>query len=682
MNNEQVLSTTGANSKQILESIAQQIWAARRLTQKNLRNESEQAFRKVAEYARENHFHAESLIAQGAIYELRERFEEAMWYLEQAIDDPSNHLKGIAFFFLGSVYIERFPAENTEKQEEAIKCYKGAIEHEAFDKKNWAHNNLANIYFRQKKYLEAHKHYEACLQFEDNTHYITFYNQGRLALAQKDFLQAITKLESALNEAGDDYDMRGACYRERGTAYIIETLDVLKNVEESLIKIKLAIESWEKAKTEFDKYDERVHNQIGKSGKAAVAVAKIRIANGLVDKNGIKKPEGDDDVLLRWWPPEETGPDGYSTPEERIFSQIEAIGQDRYRLYNSKNSSRFAASRKGKENIPPKNVLAILRGWGSATPLIEDASSPCLGGGYFLKWRDKGLIIDPGIDFLYNFRASGFHMREVDAVVVSHDHTDHNFDLMAIDDVFYEMSRRAVEDKATKQWSYSLFCDEQTERKEFLKDKAPHRHLLGLDENRCERSPNNEESIDLRKREKLPFRIHYFKVQHGKYLPAFGMRVECFPAGKGKPIVIGFTCDTQHFVELEGHLKECDILVAHVSQPTLAELLTSDNPKKNHLGYRGVAKLVRNCKPKLTIIGEFWAGFADMRIDIAKGLKRINDNAAIIPSSIGLFIDPETGEVECTNCKEWTPAANIHVTAANEEFGPLGYICPLCRMNP
>jgi ribonuclease BN (tRNA processing enzyme) len=280
-------------------------------------------------------------------------------------------------------------------------------------------------------------------------------------------------------------------------------------------------------------------------------------------------------------------------------------------------------------------------------------------------------------------------------VAVSHDHTDHNFDLMAIDDVFYEMSKRSENAEAKAKWCYSLFCDEGTRKKQFLDKKATHRDISNVEYNNLKNFKNKELSFHLDEvedeRKRLPFRIHFFRVKHGIDFPAFGIRVECIPSDGSKPTVIGFTCDTEYFEQMDkndtdklvDHLQDCDILIAHVSQPTLGELLTTRlPPRENHLGYRGVAKLVKNCTPKLTVIGEFWAGFADMRIDIAKGLKRINDKAVIVPSSIGLFINPKNGEIECTNCKRWEPAANIHVTAAKEEFGPLGYICSLCRMNP
>jgi tetratricopeptide (TPR) repeat protein/ribonuclease BN (tRNA processing enzyme) len=689
-----------------LAKFTKSFWEARRLIHKNLPNASEQAFRKVAEDARNNKLLAEALIADAAGFEIKGRFEEAIRYLELAISDDTCQLRGIAHFILGSVYKERFP----DQPEKAIRHYEKAIGDETFDKRAWALNNLGNIYFRlagfakhrmqanqegtggessereadvpssnleklppDALYEKAFCHYAKSLACDDPEKYITVYNQGRLYLAINEFDQAIARFDEATRGAGDNFDMHGSCYREMGTAHI------LKNLGQKKVPVHDAVNCWEKAKLLFEEADRRAGEDVGGSGKSAVVQAKIRVARSL--RENPKVLTTDDRVLLEWWPPEEAGSDGYSTPEERIFSMIEATGRDRYQLYNSRESSRFAARNKDKVVIPAKDVLAILRGWGSASPLIEDAFSACVGGGYFLKWQDKGLVIDPGFDFMRNFRANGFHMREVDAIVVSHDHTDHNADLRAIEDVFYEMSRRASQEETTagdRNWHYYLICDERTKGKDYLQFPARHRTILEMNQKNF-KDGVEELTINLRDRG-LPFVIHYFKAVHG--LPAYSFRIDCLSANGMVGAKIGFTCDTQHFEGLGGRLEGCNILVAHVSQPTLAELLKSDKPKEKHLGYRGVAKLIKECNPDLTVLGEFWAGFADMRIDITKGLKRICGDAAIVPSSVGLFITPKDNspEIECSNCRKWRSASSMYVGAANQEYGPLAYLCPLCRI--
>ncbi|MGV3465065.1 MAG: MBL fold metallo-hydrolase [Heyndrickxia sp.] len=673
--------------QQAINTFVDLLLEARRLTHKSRNADSELKYREAEEFAIQNDLYAEAQIAQAAILEIKEQYGKAMLGFEQAAKNPANNLKGWAWFFLGSSYIEKYPIQKNVNYDlssfKAIEYYENAIKDVNFNRKNWAHNNLANIYFRLGKHALAKEHYEISKNSGDTTRYITFYNLGRLGLDEKHFDEAISWFKKALEETKDDFDMAGTCFREMGTAHILKTLDL------SIDEKSLAIECWDKAKKEFEKHSVSSGNSLALSGKAAVALAKIRLAKsmGNLNKDSLKD---EDKILLRWWPPEEAGPDGYSTPEERIFSKIESIGQDRYFSYDSKNNSRFSKhNSSGVIGGINKNVLAVLRGWGSATPLIEEATSSCRGGGYFIKWNDKGIVIDPGLDFLQNFRSSGFHMREINVVLISHDHTDHNFDLAALDDIFYEMSKRSNNQK--NEWKYRLICDENTVRKDFLSKSLKHRSINTINYSNVDDNPDKEYCIDLSSKS-LPFRIYYFRAKHSIF-PAYGIRIECLSEKENDPIVkIGFTCDTEYYEQfddndilkdnLNDHLKNCDVLVAHISQPTLTELVASSEIKRDHLGYRGVAKLIKNVKPGITILGEFWAGYADMRIDLAKGLKRICDDSIIIPSSIGLFLDPVRKEIECSICKRWETSQNIHVTSPTEEFGSLKYTCSLCRMQP
>lgn len=217
-------------------------------------------------------------------------------------------------------------------------------------------------------------------------------------------------------------------------------------------------------------------------------------------------------------------------------------------------------------------------------------------------------------------------MREIDAVVVSHNHPDHNFDLGSLDDIFYEMHKR---NDGAKEWTYQLFCDHES-AKDFLR-VARHRrlHVVGHSM-KCVNNENSriEEVYDLRKAEfgNLPIRLCFFRTKHD--YPSYGVRVECLEKNK-TPVSIGFTCDTEYFEDIDEkddtdndnlnrHLDKCDILVAHISQPTLAELVMPNEIKKGHLGYRGVAKLIRNTNPGLTLLGEFWAGLPTCALTLQK----------------------------------------------------------------
>lgn len=343
------------------------------------------------------------------------------------------------------------------------------------------------------------------------------------------------------------------------------------------------------------------------------------------------------------------------------------------------------------------NVFSCLRGWSSAVTLLEgSADSHWVGGGYFLKWRGKGIVIDPGFDFIDNFHDAHYHMREVDAVLVSHNHTDHNYDLGSVDDLRYQLHTRwktlPPKKKRKLDVSQCLFVMDEDTAKVFSQNRAEHRgspiHFSAA---------SHERQWWIKKANGLPVTVEHFPVWHGhEVLGAVGMRLRLHGT-KGQPdFIIGYTGDTEYFEKLPEELKDCDVLLAHISQPEEEELLdpaeyekkkkageikhlTTEGFKKKHLGYNGLIRLVKETQPKLVLVGEFWAGLEDIRIDLIKGLsKRTGNKTPILPTGLGFHLKLPSLEVECTSCHKPVPHHQIKIAPATSPFGPLGYLCPHC----
>ncbi len=82
---------------------------------------------------------------------------------------------------------------------------------------------------------------------------------------------------------------------------------------------------------------------------------------------------------------------------------------------------------------PPLNKFVVLRRWQSFNPKVPRPKGQDIrGGGYFLFWEGKGLVIDPGYDFVQNFYEQGFSIEDIDAIVVTHTHPDHEDELNTI----------------------------------------------------------------------------------------------------------------------------------------------------------------------------------------------------------------------------------------------------------
>ena len=123
-------------------------------------------------------------------------------------------------------------------------------------------------------------------------------------------------------------------------------------------------------------------------------------------------------------------------------------------------------------------------------------------------------------------------------------------------------------------------------------------------------------------------------------------------------------------------------MIAHISQPTENELIDRAKRKETHLGYWGTVDLINGCKPELAIIGEFWAGFDDLRIDLIGALRKRCEGVPILPASESLVVDLKTRKVQCTHCEEFAPHDEIEITLGERKYGPLSYLCPSCHLSP
>jgi ribonuclease BN (tRNA processing enzyme) len=298
--------------------------------------------------------------------------------------------------------------------------------------------------------------------------------------------------------------------------------------------------------------------------------------------------------------------------------------------------------------------------------LLEGTEGLWRGGGYFLKWQGKGIVVDPGFDFLRNFHDAGYHGREIDAVIVTHNHADHNDDLRSIDDLRYELFKRG------QAKPYILFLDEDSHTHvKFQIEQPIHHKQIPLSIGRCD--PRDS----ITNPRGLPFTLEYFPVKHSPgVLNAVGFKL--YLNDNKKSLSVGFMGDCEFSKDLVDNLSGCDLLIAHISQPEVAELKTPTVRKKNHLGYRGLGELITKAKPKSVIVSEFWAGLADIRIDLVQGLRSLTGLNRILPGGIGLHLALPDMKVECTQCGSKIPFDEVRVSPPATPFGNLSYLCSSC----
>ena len=555
--------------------------------------------------------------------------QEAIKAYQKALADPKFDSPTKAWFNLGN------SLRAIGDFESAIEAFRKVLDDPNHERQAAAWNNLGSVLGDKGDLDGAITAYRKAL---DDPKYDTpgyaWNNLGNALTAKRDFDGAIKAFRRALDDP--KYDTPAKVWANLAQSYVVAG------------KPKLAEDAFKKAIASPDaKGSDHKRAQFGlRLLKAKIAPSALSPDDrALVEKSRASAPTDDD--------------------ESPIIAAIQEAGDTQYDKYISKPDSKR------------DDTLSILRGWSSAVTLLEGSERRWRGGGYFLKWRGCGVVIDPGFDFLRNFHDAGYHGREIRAVVVSHHHPDHNSDLKDIDDLRYELYKRLAAKKSPGSEPYVLLWDQDTSNEIKFGIATPAHH-----EEPIVFASGYPQPINLADHKaRLPVRIIPFKVNHGGDVPhAMGMVVELLDK-KGKPVLrIGYTADTAYFEDLHKHLAVCDVLIAHISQPSIEELQDASKIKEVHLGYRGTARLLKECKPKLALIGEFWAGFTDLRIALVKGLRRQSGVEAILPTGLAMHVKLPSLEIECTECGKPTPFSQIKVAPPTDNFGSLAYLCPRCLL--
>lgn len=323
-----------------------------------------------------------------------------------------------------------------------------------------------------------------------------------------------------------------------------------------------------------------------------------------------------------------------------------------------------------------RSFLMILKGFSSSTPFFYPAlekrfyPSAIKGGGIFLKWNGYGVAIDPGINFMENMHKNGLEIKDINAVIVTHDHIDHNGDLQVIDDLAYSFEHRI-----------ELYVDQNTllkaEKLTYLRDK----HMLDSKITKEFYIGNNKD-----------IRVDFIETRHifkdqaaGTFMEnaSFALKVNLYEDSVVKRR-IGITSDTTFFPELISFMSDCDYVIANMSEPDKLDY-EKKKDKENHLGYWGCLKLIRDCnqgkeEPTLPryIISEFWAGKGDARRELVKRLREESGYEKVYPGDIGMMFFLDRPGFLCDYCGCETDMDDLHVIRDKNEYGQLSLVCDNC----
>lgn len=344
----------------------------------------------------------------------------------------------------------------------------------------------------------------------------------------------------------------------------------------------------------------------------------------------------------------------FSPTRESLFKSMEKIENDFRDFTDTKRSILM--------DYPA--FLSILRKWNSYTPILPSDKGDNKGGGYFLFHKGKGMVIDPGFNFIDNFYEEGFKVADIDAVLITHAHNDHTVDLESILTLVYKYND-AIKDEIRKKFKGELRIKAEIEKAIKEKGKKIDLYLnvgtfmkysgwLNLKDSE---EINSVMVLQPNTSYKLAgfndIMLHTTKSKHhevidNKYVIGLIFEIDGYK--------IGFTGDTgwdhenkEKFVK---QFKEHDIklLIAHLGSIKRKEFdyvdEEKDDKKRNecfyahHLGLLGMTNLLDELKPELTVISEFGEELREFRKDIVQGIGEVL-GLKCLPGDIGLHIKLE-----------------------------------------
>jgi ribonuclease BN (tRNA processing enzyme) len=332
--------------------------------------------------------------------------------------------------------------------------------------------------------------------------------------------------------------------------------------------------------------------------------------------------------------------------------------------------------------------LYVLKRWNSFTPILSSDTFPSKGGGYFITTGDKGVVFDPGFNFIQNFRHAGFSFNDIDDIFVTHAHNDHTADLESILSLLHSYN----EDIKGHRFSEKENCIYRKLMKKFPKEQSavlankveeafknsPRRKLLNIyvspgAKEKCgflklgsrqdyKITVLNTQQVDLTSLaggvkidygdEKKHINIFPILAKHDDLMTdnaCFGYVVRFLPEN----ITICYTGDTGFSEELEKEYGKITvrklnnnkglILLAHIGgfKPEERYYYRTNESKafyKTHLGRLGLCKLMECLNPDISLISEFGEEFENCREAFADILRNHYTKKPIFPVDIGFVM--------------------------------------------
>ncbi|HUV02893.1 MAG TPA: tetratricopeptide repeat protein [Desulfobacteria bacterium] len=612
------------------------------------RKESRPLYEEALKIAQEAKKELETEYIQGKLDLVDEKWEDALQHFDRVIKRNPQFFK--AWNYKGA------SLDALARYEEALACYDKALEINPRYEDAWY--NKGCVLDDLERYEEALACYDKALEINSRNEE-AWYNKG-----------------CALSDLGR-YEEALACY-DKALEIDPNDPDIWNNKGVTLTKLgryKEAITCYDKA-LELNPLDEDAKSnrnlalmQLGKVEEALEGRKELSSEKKEgIEKSKLSTEEKKEKILEL-------------EAREAVINELRGKYKE---LLDAKKAyeKRLADSLKPRDEPLNENFFLVLRRWNSYTPRMLTPTESNLGGGYFLCWKGKGIVVDPGFDFIDNFFNNDLLIDDIDAVVITHAHVDHCSDFESLLTLLFEYNEKNKHKKKIDV---------------FMNLGAMKKFLGWISINGDEKDAMINRLYSLEEGNTYDFgdsiRIRATKAIHDEVLcKAYSVGLIFELDGekgytKTDPFRIGYTSDTRHDKDVEEQYEGVDVIVPHLGSIDENDFgIGGDTAKRdeNHLMLTGVISTIYKSNAKLAIISEFGEELGEERVTIVGALNRVfrkNNMARCLTGDIGLKVQIPELTVKCHYCDEYANAKEVleAIDPENEPKKCLIYYCKKCK---
>ena len=357
----------------------------------------------------------------------------------------------------------------------------------------------------------------------------------------------------------------------------------------------------------------------------------------------------------------------YITPKNEIDSLMQKINAgginsiERIILQNKNEHDGFLTP--GVKNEPPEiPEMYILRRWNSFSPILANEDQK--GGGYFIRTAHHGLIIDPGFDFIENFKnfedckGKKLSFNLIDKVLITHAHNDHTADIESLLTLLSKYNSHIVERSGGK------IIDGLLKTIDFYMSISTYKKyvsIFNLFSKERDNKKNYYTITIVKDKDIIPFKDINIEIIRAKHddLQSDRDSLGFIIYDNANNLALLHTGDTgfdsktgKYYKDIQNKLKKKNneiVLLANIGGFKENEqfycLDNYDNDTAfypNHLGRLGLAKLIEILNPNICIITEFGEEFFGCRkklCDIYYETYKDTKKTLFFPADIGFIMN-------------------------------------------